>query len=130
MVEFFISSEIKRFAVALLAVSSGVRPVYEVKAGLFRVLGHPARVRIIELLRDGERSVGALQAELGLESGATSQHLAALRRVGLVQSRRDGTSVFYRAADEKVFDLLEAGRALVTRRLEEQQSLLQELAES
>ncbi len=130
MVEFFISSEIKRFAVALLAVSSGVRPVYEVKAGLFRVLGHPARVRIIELLRDGERSVGALQAELGLESGATSQHLAALRRVGLVESRREGTSVFYRAADEKVFDLLEAGRALVTRRLEEQQSLLQELAES
>ena len=51
-------------------MSSGVRPVYEVKAGLFRVLGHPARVRIIELLREGERSVGALQAELGLESGA------------------------------------------------------------
>ena len=67
-----------------------VRPVYEVKAGLFRVLGHPARVRIIELLRDGERSVGALQAELGLESGATSQHLSALRRVGLVESGGTG----------------------------------------
>ena len=106
------------------------RPVYEVKAGLFRVLGHPARVRIIELLRDGERSVGALQAELGLESGATSQHLSALRRVGLVESRRDGTSVFYRAADEKVFDLLDAGRALVARQLTSQQSMLHELAES
>lgn len=105
------------------------RPVYEVKAGLFRVLGHPARVRIIELLRDGERSVGALQGELGLESGATSQHLSALRRVGLVESRRDGTSVFYRAADEKVFDLLDAGRALVARQLAGQQSLLRELAE-
>ena len=107
-----------------------VRPVYEVKAGLFRVLGHPARVRIVELLRDGERSVGALQAELGLESGATSQHLSALRRVGLVESRRDGTSVFYRAADEKVFDLLDAGRALVARQLAGQQSMLRELAES
>ena len=107
----------------------GVRPVYEVKAGLFRVLGHPARVRIIELLRDGERSVGALQSELGLESGATSQHLAALRRVGLVDARRDGTSVFYRAADERVFELLEAGRALVTRQLEGQQSILRELSE-
>jgi DNA-binding transcriptional ArsR family regulator len=111
-------------------VPRGVRPVYEVKAGLFRVLGHPARVRIIELLRDGERSVGALQAELGLESGATSQHLAALRRVGLVDARRDGTSVFYRASDEKVFELLEAGRALVTRQLEGQQSILRELSES
>lgn len=111
-------------------VPHSVRPVYEVKAGLFRVLGHPARVRIIELLRDGERSVGALQAELGLESGATSQHLAALRRVGLVEARREGTSVFYRAADEKVFDLLEAGRALVTRQLESQQSMLRELADT
>jgi ArsR family transcriptional regulator len=105
-----------------------VRPVYEVKAGLFRVLGHPARVRIIELLREGERSVGALQGELGLESGPTSQHLSALRRVGLVESRREGTSVFYRAADERVFELLDAGRALVMRQLEEQQALLRDLA--
>ena len=107
-----------------------VRPVYEVKAGLFRVLGHPARVRIVELLREGEKSVGALQAELGLESGATSQHLAALRRVGLVESRREGTSVFYRATDESVFDLLEVGRLLVARQLEEQQSMLRELEDS
>lgn len=106
-----------------------VRPVYEVKAGLFRVLGHPARVRIVELLREGEKSVGALQADLGLESGATSQHLAALRRVGVVESRREGTSVFYRASDDSVFDLLEAGRVLVTRRLEEHQSMLRELEE-
>ena len=107
-----------------------IRPVYEIKAGLFRVLGHPARVRVLELLREGERSVGSLQAELGLESGATSQHLAALRRVGLVESRREGTSVLYRAADERVFDLLEAGRALVARQLEGQQTLLRELEEA
>ena len=107
-----------------------MRPVYEVKANLFRVLGHPARLRLLELLRDGERSVGALQAELGLESGPTSQHLSALRRVGLVDSRRKGTSVFYCVPDERAFDLLEAGRALVTRRLREEQSMLQELAET
>lgn len=105
--------------------SSG--PVHEVKANLFRVLGHPARVRILELLRDGERSVGALQAELELDSGGTSQHLAALRRIGLVESRREGTSVFYRVDDTHVFDLLEAGRAVITRRLAEQQSILREL---
>ena len=104
------------------------RPVYEVKANLFRVLGHPARVRILEILRDGERSVGALQLELGLDSGGTSQHLAALRRIGLVQSRREGTSVFYRVDDERVFDLLAAGRDIISRRLVEQQSILVELA--
>jgi ArsR family transcriptional regulator len=107
------------------------RPVHEVKANLFRVLGHPARVRILEVLRDeGERSVGALQADLGLDSGGTSQHLAALRRIGLVESRREGTSVFYRAADEQAFALLEAGRAIVARQLAEQQSILRELESS
>ena len=103
------------------------RPVYVVKANLFRVLGHPARVRILELLHDGERSVGALQAELELDSGGTSQHLAALRRIGLVQSRREGTNVYYRVDDERVFDLLRAGREIIGRQLAEQQSLLQEL---
>jgi ArsR family transcriptional regulator len=102
-------------------------PVHEVKANLFRVLGHPARVRILELLRGGERSVGALQAELGLDSGGTSQHLSALRRIGLVESRREGTSVFYRVGDEHVFELLEAARAIITRQLAEQQSILTEL---
>ena len=102
-------------------------PVYEIKASLFRVLGHPARVRILELLRDGERSVGALQAELGLDSGGTSQHLAALRRLGLVTPRREGTSVYYSVEDVRVFDLLAAGRDLITRRLVSEQSLLHEL---
>ena len=109
-----------------MSQSSAVR---EIKASLFRVLGHPARVRLLELLRDGERSVGALQAELELDSGGTSQHLAALRRIGLVESRRDGTSVYYRVDDERVFDLLEAGRDIITRRLSQQQSILQELGE-
>ena len=102
-------------------------PFHEVNANLFRVLGHPARVRILELLRDGERSVGALQAELGLDSGGTSQHLSALRRIGVVESRREGTSVFYRVDDEHVFELLEAARAIITRRLAEQQTILSEL---
>ncbi|HVC87385.1 MAG TPA: metalloregulator ArsR/SmtB family transcription factor [Gaiellaceae bacterium] len=103
------------------------RPVHEVKAALFRALGHPARVRILELLRDGERSVGSLQAELELDSGGTSQHLAALRRIGLVTPRREGTSVFYRVEDPQTFALLEVTREILTRQLATQQSLLREL---
>jgi DNA-binding transcriptional ArsR family regulator len=106
-------------------------PVHEVKANLFRVLGHPARVRILEVLRDhGEQSVGALQAALELDSSGTSQHLGALRRVGVVESRREGTSVYYRLADDDVTLLLEAGRAIVARRLAEQQALLHDLESS
>jgi ArsR family transcriptional regulator len=111
-------------------VTSEPRPVHEVKATLFRVLGHPARVRILELLRDGERSVGSLQAELGLGEGSTSQHLGALRRTGLVQSRRDGTTIYYRVDNRRVFDLLAAGRDIIANQLANQQSILNELESS
>ena len=80
----------------------GSDPAREVKANLFRVLGHPVRVRILSSPVKGERSVGALQIELGLDSGGTSQHLAVLRRIGLVESRREGTSVYYRVDDDRV----------------------------
>lgn len=106
------------------------KPLYEAKAELFRVLGHPARVRILELLRDGERSVGSLQGALGLDSSGTSQHLAALRKHGLVVSRRQGTSVYYTASDPSLFGLLAAGRDFLAASLDRQQALLEELAGS
>ncbi|MBA2347386.1 MAG: helix-turn-helix transcriptional regulator [Solirubrobacterales bacterium] len=103
-------------------------PIFRLKADFFRVLGHPARVRILELLRDGERSVGELQAATGLESSGTSQHLTAMRRQGLVESRRAGTSVFYRAKDPRIFQLLEIAKQILAGRLEETRELLGDLA--
>jgi ArsR family transcriptional regulator len=103
------------------------QPIYVVKAAFFRALGHPARVRILELLREGEHSVGQLQAELTLDSSGTSQHLAALRRAGLVTGRRQGTSVFYQVQDERVFDLLDTSRSLVAATLAQNQDLLNDL---
>lgn len=103
-------------------------PIYRLKAEFFRLLGHPARVRILELLRDGERSVGELQIALGLDSSGTSQHLTAMRRLGVLDSRRAGTSVFYRVGDPRIFQLLEVAREVLTSRLEETQELLGDLA--
>jgi len=60
------------------------RAVYQMKAEFFRILGHPVRVRILELLRDGERTVGDLQNELQMDSGGTSQHLGVLRKHGII----------------------------------------------
>jgi ArsR family transcriptional regulator len=111
-------------------VSTAARPVHEIKANLFRVLGHPARVRILELLRDGERSVGSLQAKLNLGEGSTSQHLAALRRIGFVESRREATTIYYRVDNPRVFDLLAAGRDIITAQLTGQQTLLRQLRKS
>jgi ArsR family transcriptional regulator len=108
---------------------SGQPPVYALKAALFRTLGHPARVRLLQLLREGEQSVGALQAALGLDSGGTSQHLAALRTRGLVTSRREGTSVYYRVKDPRTLELLELAKTILTAELEANRALLDELAD-
>lgn len=104
-------------------------PIYIVKAEFFRVLGHPARVRILELLREGEMSVGELQAGLQLDSSGTSQHLGVLRRQGVLESRREGTSVFYRVRDPRMFELLEVARGILTSSLEATRALLTELSE-
>ena len=105
-------------------------PIYELKSNFFRVLGHPARIKILELLRDGEMSVGELQAALTLDSSGTSQHLAALKRHGLLTSRRERTSVYYRVHDPRMFQLLEVAREILTSNLADATSLLNELQET
>lgn len=117
---------------ALLAAGSDGRPqpIHRIKAEFFRVLGHPVRVRILELLRDGERSVGDLQAALEIDSSGTSQHLGALRKQGLLDSRREGTSVFYRVKDPRAFQLLEVARQILTGYFEDTQVLLGELTQA
>jgi len=104
-------------------------PIYELKSDFFRVLGHPARIKILELLRDGEQSVGELQAGLKLDSGGTSQHLAALKRHGLLDSRRERTSVYYRVRDPRMFQLLETATQVLTSNLADATSLLDALRE-
>ena len=111
------------------AVHVRADPVYVVKAQLFRVLGHPVRIRILELLSDGERTVGDLQAQLRLDSSSTSQHLAALRQQGVLESRRAGTSVYYRIRDPRVSQLLAVARQILTSALTDSQALLGDLAE-
>jgi ArsR family transcriptional regulator len=100
-----------------------------VKAQLFRVLGHPVRIRILEILSDGERTVGQLQAELDLDSSGTSQHLAALRQQGVLDSRRAGTSVYYRIKDPRVSQLLAVARQILTAALSDSQALLSTLGD-
>jgi DNA-binding transcriptional ArsR family regulator len=103
-------------------------PIYRLKAEFFRLLGHPARVRILELLREGEQTVGQLQAALALDSSGTSQHLTAMRRQGLLESRRERNSVYYRVKDPRTFQLLDTARQILTTQLEETRELLDGLA--
>jgi ArsR family transcriptional regulator len=87
------------------------------KAELFKALGHPVRIRLLELLRDEERTVSELQLALAIDAGSVSQHLAVLRARQLVTGRKEGTSVYYRVADPQVFALLDTARAIFDRHL-------------
>jgi len=98
-----------------------------VKADFFRVLGHPARVRILETLREGDKTVGELQALLELDSSSTSQHLTALRQQGIVESVKHGTRAHYSARDPRIFQLLEVARIIIVSQLDETKALLEEL---
>ncbi len=99
------------------------QPIHGVKADFFRVLGHPARVRILELLRAGELSVGELQASLEIDSSGTSQHLGALRKEGVLASRREGSNIYYRVKDPRTFELLELARQILNDHFAETQSI-------
>jgi len=103
------------------------RPIYQVKAEFFRVLAHPARIRILELLRDGERSVGELIPEVGLEASHLSQQLSALRRAGILESRKAGATVIYSVVDRRIFELLAVAKAILTSRMALSGELLVEL---
>jgi DNA-binding transcriptional ArsR family regulator len=99
-----------------------------IKADFFRVLGHPARVRILEALREGDKTVGELRSLLELDSSSTSQHLAALRQQGIVESVKRGTRVHYSARDPRIFQLLEIARIIIVSHLDETKALLEELS--
>jgi ArsR family transcriptional regulator, arsenate/arsenite/antimonite-responsive transcriptional repressor len=102
-------------------------PLYQAKAELFRTLGHPVRIRVLELLQDGPRPVRELLAEIEVEPSNLSQQLAVLRRAGLVLSTRDGGTVLYTLSTPDVADLLRAARRILTEMLIGQGELLAEL---
>lgn len=80
--------------------------VAAMKSDVFKALGHPARVRVLDLLSDGEQSVGRLAAVLGMEISHLSHQLAVLRRAALVDSRRDGSVIFYSLRQPQLSHLL------------------------
>jgi DNA-binding transcriptional ArsR family regulator len=102
-------------------------PIDKLKAEFFKTLGHPARIRILELLAEGEHSVGELMPKLGLESSHLSQQLAVLRRTGMVLARKQGNNVIYSIASKDMSELLLLARKVLTGLLTDQMDLLKDL---
>ncbi|HEX5534990.1 MAG TPA: metalloregulator ArsR/SmtB family transcription factor [Actinomycetales bacterium] len=102
-------------------------PINEIKAELFKALAHPIRIRVLELLVDGERGVSDLLADTGAEASHLSQHLAVLRRAGVVTSRREGSAVYYRLAHDSIRALLADARTFLLAALDQTRVTLADL---
>jgi rhodanese-related sulfurtransferase len=94
-------------------------PLFDQFARIAKAVANPHRLELVDLLAQGERRVDELAREAALSVANASQHLQALKQAGLVETRRDGTSVYYRLADERVFRLWQVIRALGEARLAE-----------
>lgn len=97
------------------------------KAEVFRILAHPTRIHIVECLRDGELSVGAILESITVEPANLSQHLGLLRSKGLVSARKEGNQVFYSLRDPLLIEVLDTMRRYFQAHLEEALSMLAEL---
>jgi ArsR family transcriptional regulator len=100
------------------------RPLAEAQAELFKALAHPIRVRVIEALAEGDRTMGQLAEDTGYELSHLSQHVTQLRRAGIVDSRRIRTSVLCSLRDPLTGELLAAARGLIGNNLRHDQALL------
>ncbi|MFW2513988.1 ArsR/SmtB family transcription factor [Demequina sp. SO4-13] len=102
-------------------------PLHRAKAELFRTLGHPVRIRVLELLLDEPKQVRELLGEIDVESSNLSQQLAVLRRAGIVSSYREGANVMYRLSTPDVAELMGSARRILASMLTSQEDLLTEL---
>ncbi|MFI5954050.1 ArsR/SmtB family transcription factor [Cryptosporangium sp. NPDC051539] len=103
------------------------RPLHQLKAEFFKTLGHPARIRVLELLSRREHAVSEMVPEVGVEAANLSQHLAVLRRTGLVTTRKEGSTVYYSLTSPHVAELLAVAREILTGVLSGQMELLEDL---
>ncbi len=98
--------------------------VYKLHADVCRVLGSASRIRIIEALREGERSVGELSETLGLRQANVSQHLAVMRSKGVLKTRKVGTSIYYSVSNPKIVQACDLMRQVLLEQLKENEKLV------
>jgi DNA-binding transcriptional ArsR family regulator len=83
------------------------------KAEFFKAIGHPIRIRVLELLSEDEQSVSDLLGAIDVGQAYLSQQLGVLRRAGLVTARREGSHVLYALADARMAELLAVARQML-----------------
>jgi DNA-binding transcriptional ArsR family regulator len=101
--------------------------VYKVKADFLKVLGHPMRLKLIEELKAGEKSVGFLVNKFKIGQSSISRHLLALRDAGILTSRQEKTTVYYDIADHDIFHVLRPIAVMLRKKFRSSEKILQTL---
>jgi ArsR family transcriptional regulator len=101
--------------------------ICRMKAEMFKALGHPIRLRVVELVAEGEKSVTELVGAIGAEPSNMSRHLAVLKRAGIVSDRKEGLNVYYRLELPCVASFFTCVTDAVKEKLEKSESLLAQL---
>ena len=97
--------------------------VLKLQAELCKSLSDPKRLNIIQELRGGERTVGELTEILGLKQSNTSQHLAVLRRIGIISPRKEGNTVYYELVNPKIAEACDLVHEVIAEQLQSKQLL-------
>jgi ArsR family transcriptional regulator len=99
----------------------------ENKAGILKAMAHPTRINILESLREGERCVCEIIELVDTEQSNTSQHLAQLKKMGIISSRKDGLKVIYKVNNSEIFSLLDMLDKIIAGQMEESMAILEDL---
>jgi ArsR family transcriptional regulator len=102
-------------------------PLRVFKAQIFQALAHPTRIAVVEALREGEASAGALLVHLAVEPANLSQHLAVLRAKHVVISRKAGNQVYYTLRDPVLVEVLDLLKQYFNANLRHNLAMLEEL---
>ena len=105
--------------------SNGRSEIFQIQAEFCKSLADAKRLMIIHTLRDGEKSVSELAETLGLKQSNTSQHLSVLRKAGVIVPRRDGNTVYYALANDRIGEACDLVQSFITEQLVANHNLFQ-----
>lgn len=108
-------------------MSLATNHIYELQTNILKAIAHPARLKLLDLLREGEQCVCHLAPAVGVTETNLSQLLAVLRQVGVVEYRREGHKIFYRVRNESLYDVIDGMRRMLADQLAEVEELALQL---
>ncbi|MEJ2241197.1 MAG: metalloregulator ArsR/SmtB family transcription factor [Candidatus Bathyarchaeota archaeon] len=98
--------------------------IYELQAKISKTLAHPIRLAILHILKDGEKTVNELTETIGASQSNISQHLALLRQREIVETRKDGSNIFYRLSSPKISKACDIVREVLLEQLNKRQEIM------